>query len=154
MTIQEIQQLKRVEVKRPVDFIFGGKSEFSIWNTNSGTKYDYKISSIKGKDYFFVHTQINGDMLYAGYLRPYNGSFYYNKGKKGILDVNAPQIRGIMYCLSFGNNPVPLPMCMTHHGKCAKCGRSLKDAVSVERGFGPDCWQTLNAATGYIGSGW
>ena len=31
MTIQEIQQLKRVEVKRPVDFIFGGKSfEFAL----------------------------------------------------------------------------------------------------------------------------
>lgn len=153
MNMQEIEQLKRVEVKTPIDFIFGGKAEFSIWNTNSGTKYDYKVYAAEGKNFYFVRTMIDGEMKYAGFIINNNGQFVYKRGNKGLLDADAPQIKGIMYCLSFNNNPLPMPMCMTHHGKCAKCGRSLKDAVSVERGFGPDCWKMLNQA-GYVGKMW
>ncbi len=27
---------------------------------------------------------------------------------------------------------------------CEKCGRKLKDAISIERGYGPVCWKQIN----------
>lgn len=31
--------------------------------------------------------------------------------------------------------------------KCMKCGRQLKDAKSIERGYGPVCWGRAHGTT-------
>lgn len=30
---------------------------------------------------------------------------------------------------------------------CQSCGRKIKDTVSVERGYGPVCWERLHGGT-------
>lgn len=35
---------------------------------------------------------------------------------------------------------------------CEKCGRKLKDAVSIERGYGPVCWKRIHRAAYSVGS--
>lgn len=142
MTEREIAECKRVEVKFPYSFILGGDACFSILNSNSGTKFDYRVKKAEKGSNFFIYTPIDGVLSYVGYLVKYNGGLFYRRGDKGKLEEGSPQIRGLLYALKF-NNTLPMPMIMIHHGKCAKCGRKLKDAESVARGFGPDCWKKV-----------
>lgn len=143
MLWKDIEKLKSVEVIRPADFVMAGNSEFSIWNTNSGNKFDYKIRRVEGSANHFVKVYINGEWVYAGFLTRRGTKIEYIQGKKGKLSIDSPPIKGILYALRFNDGPLPMPMCMTHHGKCGRCGRKLKDAESVSRGFGPDCWQMV-----------
>lgn len=142
-----IEKLESTEVMTPFSFMFGGKASFSIVNMKSGTTYKYRVSCPKdSKDMFFVRVANKSDSYkYAGFIKfdETGHRFKYVKGNKGTLDRTDDPIKGIIYAISKGNKPLPRPMIMVHHGKCACCGRSLDDAESVRRGFGPVCWDRL-----------
>ena len=137
------------EVTMAKDFIFGGKADFTIKNVVSNIEYKYKVNKSKnkskdGKELFFVKVKNGHDFVYAGYICKFvDGTFFYSKGKKGTLDNTAPAIKGIIYAINRGNNKLPHPMTMIHHGRCACCGRKLDDDESIERGFGPICWKHI-----------
>ena len=133
------------EVRTPYSFIFGGNAEFSIQNLENGQVYRYLVKKAKDNDHmFFVYVQDGRNWSYSGYLLKHNdGSYRYDAGNKGNYGVGEPPIRGLMYALHYGNRPLPAPMSMYHHCKCALCGKTLKDAESVERGFGPECWKRV-----------
>lgn len=42
----------------------------------------------------------------------------------------------------FTQTAVPAGYRLAHTGRCAKCGKLLRDAVSIARGFGPVCDET------------
>ncbi len=137
------------EVNSASTFIFGGNAEFTIRNVESGNGYKYKVR--KGKlrqndknEVFFVKVKNGQHWEYAGYVVRTATAFFYNQGKRGTLPVTSPAIKGLVYALNKGANPLPAPMTMTHHGRCAHCGRKLDDEVSVARGFGPVCWKQMN----------
>jgi hypothetical protein len=139
------------EVQPTHSFILGGNSEFTIENLNSGTKYAYRVKvSPNNKNLFFVYTNdITEDEeiinVYAGFLQrdARSGMIRYNRGAKGKLDDDTPQIKGIIYALRAGDQPLKRPMILYHHGRCAKCNRKLTDADSIARGFGPECWKMV-----------
>lgn len=136
------------EVKNARNFIFGGNAEFTIKNIVSSKEYKYNIRKSKNKyedkELFFVRVKNGKDFEYAGCIFKFlNGKFVYNKGKKGNLDITDPAIKGIIYAINRGNNALPHPMKMIHHGHCACCGRKLDDDESIERGFGPICWKNI-----------
>lgn len=134
-----------IEVSHPRKFILAGKAEFSIQNLKSGVKYSYKVFRAKdsGNLYFVYVSGGEAKSGYAGFLSCQNGAYTYSQGKKGTLPSNSPAVAGLMYALSHGVTPLKRPMVMYHHGKCALCGRKLKDAESIVRGFGPDCWKKM-----------
>lgn len=136
------------EVSVSKSFILGGNSEFTIKNENSGTEYKYHVkiakNTVNSKQVYFVSTKDSSDWVYSGFITVNSdGTISYTKGAKGALDINTPQIKGIMWALNKGDNPLPKPMVLLHHGRCAKCGKSLDDDLSVERGFGPVCWKNM-----------
>lgn len=134
------------EVNTPYSFIFGGNAEFSIQNLENGVVFRYNIKKAKDNDrMYFVYVQEGRNWSYAGYLLKYqDGSYRYNTGNKGNYGSGEPPIKGLLYALRHKDRAIPKPMSMYHHGRCALCGRELKDRESVERGFGPECWKRIN----------
>lgn len=136
--------LREIEVERPYNFIFGGNAEFTVRNVLNGKSYKYKVKrSKKNRNVYSVRVMVeNGAFIYAGYLlnKPYAK---YAKGKYGNMEADTEQIRGLMYAIKHGSRALNRPMIMTHHGKCACCGKPLNDEISILRGFGPTCWQRI-----------
>lgn len=153
MTGSEVRALSTTEINDAIGSILGGKSEFSIINTNSGTTFKYRVNvNKKDTDMFFVRVADKSvSYQYAGFLRKLaDGTFKYVQGKRGMYSISEAPIRGITYAMNKGHNPLPRPMIMVHHGKCARCGKSLDDVESVRRGFGPVCWDKVVTGKGFM----
>lgn len=130
------------EISKPFAFMFGGKAEFTIANTKSGNSYKYRIrQSDKKPEMFFVRfTSGNGNWQYAGILIKRDNAVSFVRGKKGCCDKEDAPIRGLFYAMNHGQDKLPAPMEMHHHGRCCCCGKLLTDKESVERGMGPVCF--------------
>ena len=141
--------IEKTEVQNVSEFILGGHAEFTIKNTNSGTAYKYKVTEAKKKKGLFYVSVANGNSYeYAGFISVESNGFQYCRGRNGSLDSNTDPIKGLTWSLRKGNRPLPRPMIMLHHGKCAHCGKKLDDETSVLRGFGPVCWDRIQSMRG------
>lgn len=125
------------------NFILGGKAEFTILQEAVKGKKEvsvrYKVSKSKDGNVYFVSTQPIGsvDLSYHGYL--YKGRYY--KGKNFDFNpgnYNTPAIHALLWVLDRGDN-LPSVVHVLHHGKCARCGRKLKDTESLRCGMGSEC---------------
>ena len=125
-------------------FIFGGKAEFTILqevvNGKKEVSVRYKVSQSKdNKNLYFVSTQPLGstEIVYHGYI--YMGNYYKAKSLKfNPALYNESAIKALLWVLSRGDN-LPKIVHVVHHGKCSRCGRSLKDIESLRCGMGPEC---------------
>lgn len=135
------------EVTNARQFIFGGKSEFTITNIDSGKGAKYKVNRCKTDDkMFFVNVKENESYIYAGFMKvDKDGSVSYIQGRKGNLEPSAEPIKGLMWAIRQPEGPLRKPIVMFHHGSCACCGKSLDDPLSIGRGIGPVCWNRLKA---------
>ena len=133
-------------VRRPIEFILGGNAEFTISNIHNKIHYEYRIRKSKDKNnlFFIWYKESIEAWKYAGYFTANGCMIDYRKGKNGNLDVTSPIIKGIFYAMRHFEE-LPYPMQMTHHGKCACCGKKLMDEESVIRGFGPTCWKRVES---------
>lgn len=139
--------LESAEVVFCRSFILGGNADFSIQNMNNGIRYDYTITKASNNNniYFVkVKSSKQEGYVYAGHLKVAPDGVYYVQGSKGKLQYHSEPIGGyLMQALFVGDNSLPRPMIMFHHGKCAKCGRKLTDIESIKRGFGKFCYESL-----------
>jgi hypothetical protein len=115
----------------------GGK--FTLKSKKTLKEYTYKIdrSLFKQKWYSNIFVEINYlEFLHLG---------YYSNGyiiKKGLINdsPSATSIAFVLYHLE--NDKVDFINSKTeiyHLGKCLKCGKTLTDSYSIERGLGPYC---------------
>lgn len=133
-----------------LNFILGGKSEFSILQ-DSTSRLDsidirYRvIVSDKNKNLYFVYTECNNSriMKYHGYLAYSNSgiNFYRGKAKTSDGEFNEKAVKGLQWVLSmlFSGRELPSVVHVLHHGRCSRCGRKLKDSESLMCGLGPEC---------------
>lgn len=133
-----------------LSFIFGGKAEFSIIQDATGNigsvdvRYRVVVSDNR-KDLFFVYTECNGtrQMKYHGYLIYTDSGIRFARGNAKITDgeFNVKAVKGLIWVLSTVQSKGKLPnvVHVVHHGRCARCGRKLKDAESLMCGLGPEC---------------
>lgn len=146
-TVSESVPTDGTEVLDSYNFILGGKSEFTIKNLKSGNEYKYRVTRCKGNEsIYFVKVKIEGSWIYGGFIKinEFNGEPTYIQGKNGRINKEHPSIEGILYGIRKGHSPLPRPMILLHHGKCACCGKRLDDDDSVRRGFGPVCFSRLS----------
>lgn len=144
MTTTKRAILQSADIIHPLAFIFGGNAEFTIRNVQSGNGYKYNvIRSKKDRNVYFIKfcDKRNGEWTYAGFFRrSSNGvGVSFIKGKKGRCDKEDAPIRGLFYAMNHGQDKLPAPMEMHHHGRCCCCGKVLTDKTSVEKGMGPIC---------------
>lgn len=133
-----------------VSFILGGNAEFSIIQDATGglgsvdIRYRVVVSN-SGKNLFFVYTECVGSrtLKYHGYLLYSERGIRFVRGKAKISDseFNERAVRGLVWVLSTVHSRCKLPdvVHVIHHGRCARCGRKLKDAESLMYGLGPEC---------------
>lgn len=124
------------------DFILGGNAYFTITNTdtNKGCKYHIK----KRGPVYFVSVKKNNRWVYGGYLKTNykDYDYYYSIGKEGHFNTNTEEIKGLKWVLQHADNMDPR-ISITHHKRCACCGRLLHDEQSILRGIGPKCYKKI-----------
>ena len=81
---------------------------------------------------------------FIGIFNPEHGRVYPRKVNPLIdEDKKALEVANWIVGLIYKKQEPPEGYVIRHGGKCARCGRELTDAVSVEHGFGPDCWRLI-----------
>ena len=129
-------------------FVLGGKALFTIKSLETNNTLLFcvlrsKETTFKHKNVRYVYVKVDGKWNYIGAI------YMWKEGRPFIFD-NRPKLRkndhrilGFEWFwyranrdLSFDNK-----MEFKNAGKCARCGRTLTDAKSIERGFGPTCYK-------------
>lgn len=137
------------DAKSALDFIFAGKSRFTLTSTVSGNSFTFKVDAPKDRETNEVDRSIlfvkvlngpdnswNGDWLFLGFIR--EGTSGLAGGKKGHPD--APSFRALDWTIrQLAAGKLPDTLEVRHEGQCGRCGRALTVPSSIDSGFGPHC---------------
>lgn len=116
---------------------------FTIKSLKKDKDYTYKIRTSSFGNRRYIHVYYEYGYLDFKYL-----GFYWD-GKirrKGNIIVDTPVAQAISWSMSMIErgkiDKFTEFVEILHTGKCAKCGRTLTDARSIELGVGPQCRST------------
>lgn len=132
---RDCEQIKR--------FVLGGKSHFEIVQKSLDgagiISFEYKVSKADRNNMWYVSilNVPSKDFIYAGYLVD-KGNIHFVQGKRGCNSPSDKPIRGLVWLLN-RTGELPTQVNVRHFGKCAMCGRTLKDDKSVVLGLGSSC---------------
>jgi hypothetical protein len=139
--------------KYALNFIFGGKSHFTIANKDTGNQFSFKIiQSDNSPSIFYVNIKnrkdidpvTNSTYVYGGFIVNKDNEMKYYQGAGGKMSEKHQSVRALMYVLKhLQKEDLPLNVSVYHVGKCGHCGRKLTDAHSIEIGLGKDCAHKL-----------
>ena len=148
-TLTADYQLSTLELIQ--QFIFGGKSIFTLSNKEKGTHYTYKVVCKKqpGRVVYFVSVlsgpDNTADYSYIGYCTSDKAVQIWTKKDAVQYTDNAPSVKAfnwllnrVAYCVA-ENKTFPAFAGFYHMGSCCKCNRPLTDPLSVTLGIGPVC---------------
>lgn len=147
--------MKRPKVRKNItpaqfrNFIFGGRSVFTLENKETGNYLTFKISQIKkfGKiipNQFKVECKSLGDKEYGyqflGFLdvaaqtfRPWGRTPREFVGYKTLYWM----LRNLEVLENYDN------LAIYHEGRCCKCGMPLTTPESIDNGIGPICMDNM-----------
>jgi hypothetical protein len=130
-------------------FVLAGNATFTVQNTNTGTRYTFKVCKAKDQDpaannartLHFVKlltgSDNENDYIYIGTI--FNGQ-EFRRTRTSKVTEDAPGFKafaGVWGCLS--GKGLPEAIKFYHEGKCCRCGRTLTVPESIEAGIGPEC---------------
>lgn len=126
------------------DFIFGGKSIFTVRNVNTGNRFTYKFTRKKtlkegDEDIVFVKVLMGADntsdYMFIGTVF---GQSTYRHSSKSPFGADTQSSKAIEWVVK-NINSLPHNIEVWHEGRCARCGRKLTVPESIQSGFGPEC---------------
>lgn len=131
------------------NFIFAGKSMFTIVSKKTGNRFTYKVTKggKKSNEHVrFVHVLVgpsNTDSYqYIGYMLE-NSRERLIAGRKG--KANIPCFDALNWLVRNLNRAVlPEQIEFYHSGQCGACGRVLTDPHSIKVGLGPICEERIS----------
>ena len=127
-------------------FILGGHAVFTVAGPNG--HYTYKVRRPTPEHPYFASllTGPNNttDYTYLGVVG--DADLRVHTTRRSAWPNDAVPVRVLAWALAHVEQARPFPAGYTlhHEGRCARCGRALTTPESVERGFGPECWATMN----------
>ena len=125
-----------------VDFILGGRAEFTIYQEPS-TYVKYKVLGSKDGKLFriFTNSGMEGDnsLRYQGYIFA-DSLCNVHKGKALDAYKNEKTLKGLLWVFRHSEN-MDSRVHVLHHCKCSVCSRKLTTPESINRGIGPKCWE-------------
>ena len=126
-----------------IKFMFGGNSTFTIQKgTDHFTYKIYKKKTNDGSKIYHLYLKSANKGVYCGYFKIVNNKLTFkHSGKYGVEKYNN-QMNFLLQVIH-KRNDLPEDVFVCHCGRCAHCGRILTDPKSMERVFGPECWQKV-----------
>jgi hypothetical protein len=148
----ELQKFSDAQVI--LQYIFGGKSTFTLQSVASGERFTYKISESAKRagdnrpSVFFVSVLTGPDnsdnFSFVGTI--FERKTFKFSPKAGYR-VDSPSVKAFSWAFSnFVGNVVPDKLEFWPSSHCARCGRKLTVPTSVHNGFGPECITKVGAA--------
>jgi hypothetical protein len=135
-------------------FLLAGKAVFTIAN-NKGDHYTFKVRRVEseypansGKQSvtYFVSVKSSGGTWpyrYIGLLNKDTGAIRCTPKSEFVTGTKEYNVAAWACATVIGHKLLPDGYKIEHAGQCGKCGKTLTDPLSIERGIGPDCWETL-----------
>jgi hypothetical protein len=147
--VDMVRQLSDIETQ--IRFIYGGHALFTLRSKKTDKHYSYKINIPYGAKItddpappYFVSVLVDGSadegkFVYIGILL--RDKPFLLRTKKSRLSPEAPAILALQFFFTLlRKKTFHKDLEVFHAGKCACCGRTLTDPISIERGIGPICW--------------
>lgn len=129
-------------------FIYGGKSTFTLVSVATGTRFTYKLIRANGDKSgrpWFVKIMTGTDnehsYTYAGFIDPAK-PYDIIQGRKGRISSKAPSVMALAWVLktlNYGGYSNLSKVEVWHEGRCGACGRKLTVPESISTGLGPVC---------------
>lgn len=143
-----------VAIKR---FIMAGNATITLRSAVTGARYTYKIETAPmrsqnswSKNSYFVKLLTGpDDYSYMGFMAERYGRYVLNASAKSCCNEKSTPFKAFEFMLRMlptvgCPSGVQVPSLeVRHEGKCGRCGRPLTVPESIDRGIGPDCWQTM-----------
>jgi len=136
---------KITDVQDIKNFIFAGKSIFTIESSQTGVWYTYKVSKLKDKErentkLYFVAVLRGPDNInsYTYIGKIWDGVFSLTKGSKFKEDATCVKAFKFFFT-NIMKNFIDPRLNFYHMGICGRCGRALTVPESITRGIGPVC---------------
>jgi hypothetical protein len=131
-------------VSNPVEFVTAGKAVFTILNEKTGRRFTYRVKKHKKSPIYFVSV-LSGPDNTSNYS--YIGTIFNEEDFRLTRNSKAgPEAPSVIAFTWFMRHIRRLPPALKvyHENRCARCGRALTTPESVQRGFGPECWQRVS----------
>lgn len=118
-------------------FILGGNAVVTFKSKVTSKHFTYGVRKAKDSDIYFVSVLTNADTCKYIYIGLIDEKKRFIRTNKSAVNPNAPSFRAFQWTWSHLDH---VDVEIWHEGKCGKCGRRLTDPESIQRGFGPKCW--------------
>ena len=129
---------------------FAGRAVLTFQNQKTSNHITVSVKQARDKNdrkvklpIFFVNISLLGDkeqgMVFAGTIYQDTATARLARG----LDANSQVAKVFGWIINATRNPRLLReqgVSLLHEGKCARCGLSLTNPLSIERGLGDDCF--------------
>jgi hypothetical protein len=114
-------------------------ADFTIKSLATGKDYTYAISRSEFKGKWYTHIKVETGYLEFKRLGSYFNGKIYQKGQV-VETPSAVAIGFVLKKVEEGKIEfLDANVEVMHKGCCLRCGRTLTDAQSIERGLGPVC---------------
>lgn len=139
--------MKNIIKAENLSAIFGVKQnnggEFTVVSKKTGKSFTFKIANKSFKGITYCHVSVVTEYLNWRYLGVFfNGKIYHKK--QLVSTLSADSIAWIITRVK--NSDFELldnSVEVMHLGNCIRCGKTLTDVDSIERGLGPECAKSL-----------
>jgi len=115
----------------------GGR--FTLKSIASGKEFTYSISRSEFKGTWYTHVKVENNYLEFRRIGTYRNGKITNKR----ISVDSPSAKAIAFVLNAVEQKrfdfLDSKMETYHLGSCIRCGKTLTDSDSINRGLGPIC---------------
>ncbi len=131
--------------------IFGSKQnnggEFTVVSKKTGKDFTFKVANKSWNGKTYTHVSVETQYLEFKYLGTFFNGKIFNK-KQVVLSPSAIAIAWLLCKVQESKfSLLDESIEVLHLGNCIRCGRTLTDAQSIERGLGSECARNLGVST-------
>jgi len=126
------------------EFIRGGMAIISLRSTRTNVHFTYRITrSDHDGDYYYVARKSREDeWTYLGTLDDKKHQFRWTKATAAEeISRKSFKVFSWFIDLFIQTGRIHPQLEVFHDGRCAACSNWLTDPKSLDRGFGPKCWE-------------
>ena len=142
------------------DFVVAGNSHFTLKSQTTGQRFTYRVrapDNEKKPQRLFVSVLTGSDnqseYSYLGHMH-IDSDYFYVHGSKSRISPEAPSAKGFKWFWSWVRKcEMPMNLEFWHEGRCARCHRLLTDPLSIQRGFGPECYSVSSNRPTFLATG-